>query len=66
MRVLLLLLLLALPIFVIGAVLESTILPPMLAQESHGQIEIGAGSYGTVKLVVNLFLLPGAAGFLAG
>ncbi len=53
----------ALPFFVIGSVLGSIILPPVLAWGSLGQIEIGAGLSGTGKLAVNLLLLLGAAGF---
>jgi uncharacterized membrane protein YedE/YeeE len=53
----------ALPFFVIGSVLGSIILPPVLAWGSLGQIEIGAGLSGTGKLAVNLLLLIGAAGF---
>jgi uncharacterized membrane protein YedE/YeeE len=53
----------ALPFFVIGSVLGSMILPPILAWGSLGQIEIGAGLSGTGKLAVNLLLLLGAAGF---
>ena len=53
----------ALPFFVIGSVLGSIILPPVLAWGSLGQIEIGGGLSGTGKLAVNLLLLLGAAGF---
>ena len=53
----------ALPFFVIGSVLGSMILPPILAWGSLGQIEIGAGLSGTGKLAVNLLLLLGTAGF---
>jgi len=53
----------ALPFFVIGSVLGSIILPPVLALGSLGQIEIGGGLSGTGKLAVNLLLLLGAAGF---
>ena len=53
----------ALPFFVIGSVLGSMILPPVLAWGSLGQIEIGGGLSGTGKLAVNLLLLLGAAGF---
>ena len=53
----------ALPFFVIGSVLGSMILPPILAWGSLGQIEIGAGLSGKVKLAVNLLLLLGTAGF---
>ena len=53
----------ALPFFVIGSVLGSIILPPVLAWGSLGQIEIGGGMSSTGKLAVNLLLLLGAAGF---
>ena len=53
----------ALPFFVIGSVLGSMILPPILAWGSLGQIEIGAGLSGTGKLAVNLLLLLGTASF---
>ncbi len=53
----------ALPFFIIGSVLGSMILPPVLAWGSLGQIEIGGGLSGTGKLAVNLLLLLGAAGF---
>jgi len=53
----------ALPFFVIGSVLGSMILPPILAWGSLGQIEIGVGLSGTGKLAVNLLLLLGTAGF---
>jgi uncharacterized membrane protein YedE/YeeE len=53
----------ALPFFIIGSVLGSMILPPILAWGSLGQIEIGGGLPGTGKLAVNLLLLLGAAGF---
>ncbi len=57
------LMMVALPFFVVGSVLGSIILPPVLAWGSLGQIEIGAGLSGTVKLAVNLLLLLGAASF---
>ena len=53
----------ALPFFVIGSVLGSIILPPVLAWGSLGQMEIGGGLSGTGKLAVNLLLLLGTAGF---
>jgi len=53
----------ALPFFIIGSVLGSMILPPILAWGSLGQIEIGGGMSSTGKLAVNLLLLLGAAGF---
>ena len=53
----------ALPFFIIGSVLGSIMLPPVLAWGSLGQIEIGGGLSGTGKLAVNLALLLGAAGF---
>ena len=53
--------LLALPFFVIGSVLGSIILPPVLALGSLGQVEIGAGLSGFGKLAVNLALLLSAA-----
>ena len=53
----------ALPFFVVGSVLGSIILPPVLAWGSLGQIEIGAGLSGSGKLAVNLLLLLGAASF---
>ena len=53
----------ALPFFVIGSVVGSIILPPVLAWGSLGQVEIGEGLSGTGKLAVNLLLLLGAAGF---
>ena len=53
----------ALPFFVIGSVLGTMILPPVLAWGSLGQVEIGAGLSSTGKLAVNLGLLLGAAGF---
>ena len=53
----------ALPFFVIGSVLGSVILPPVLAWGSLGQIEIGGGMSSTGKLAVNLLLLLGASGF---
>ena len=54
--------LVALPFFVIGSVLGSIILPPVLALGSLGQVEIGAGLSGFGKLAVNLALLLSAAG----
>ena len=51
----------ALPFFVIGSVLGSIILPPVLALGSLGQVEIGAGLSGFGKLAVNLALLLSAA-----
>ena len=53
--------LVALPFFVIGSVLGSIILPPVLALGSLGQVEIGAGLSGFGKLAVNLALLLSAA-----
>jgi len=53
--------LVALPFFVIGSVLGSIILPPVLALGSLGQVEIGAGLSGFGKLTVNLALLLSAA-----
>jgi len=52
----------ALPFFVIGSVLGSLLLPPVLALGSLGQVEIGSGLSGSGKLAVNLVLLLGAAG----
>jgi uncharacterized protein len=51
----------ALPFFVIGSVLGSIILPPVLELGSLGQVEIGAGLSGFGKLAVNLALLLSAA-----
>ena len=53
----------ALPFFVFGSVLGSIILPTVMAWGSLGQVEIGGGLSSTGKLVLNLVLLIGAAGF---
>jgi uncharacterized membrane protein YedE/YeeE len=51
----------ALPFFIIGSVIGSLLLPPILGWGSLGQIEIGSGMSPLTKLAINLALLLGMA-----